>query len=54
MDAGVISARLREAGVRIMVEGPTRMRAVTHLDVSRAAVERAADMLARSVTAAAA
>ena len=53
MDAGAISARLRQSGVRIMVEGPTRMRAVTHLDVSRVQVEQAADLLAQSVMVAA-
>ena len=49
VDAATVSRRLREVGIRIMIEGPTRMRAVTHLDVSRADVERAADELARSV-----
>lgn len=49
VDAGTVSARLRRSGIRIMVEGPTRMRAVTHLDVSRADVERAAEGLARAL-----
>jgi len=51
LDTGLVSSRLRQAGVRIMIEGPTRMRAVTHLDVSRADVERAADALAQAVEA---
>ncbi|WP_374446122.1 low specificity L-threonine aldolase [Stella sp.] len=49
VDAATVSARLRQAGIRIMIEGPTRMRAVTHLDVSRAGVEKAADALAHAV-----
>lgn len=51
IDTAILYRRLREQGVRIMVEGPTRMRAVTHLDVTRADVERAAAMLAQSVEA---
>lgn len=51
IDTGTIAQRLRQDGVRIMVEGPTRMRAVTHLDVSRAGVEQAAAALARAVAA---
>lgn len=36
------SLRLSQAGVRLVPFGPRRLRAVTHLDVSRADVERAA------------
>jgi threonine aldolase len=37
-----VSLRLSQAGVRLLPFGPRRLRAVTHLDVSRADVERAA------------
>ncbi len=37
-----VSQRLAQAGVRLAPWGPRRLRAVTHLDVSRADVERAA------------
>lgn len=37
-----LSRRLQERGVRILAIAPQRMRAVTHLDVSREQVERAA------------
>jgi threonine aldolase len=40
-EAEEISARLEEAGVRVSVVGRTKLRAVTHLDVSGADVERA-------------
>lgn len=39
-----IGERLEEAGVRVSVMGRTKLRAVTHLDVSRQAVERAVDV----------
>lgn len=42
VDAQAASARLAQAGVRMSAYGPKRLRAVTHLDVSRADVERAA------------
>ena len=38
--------RLAEAGVLLVPFGPTRLRAVTHLDVSRDEVERAAEVVA--------
>ena len=40
--AEAAAARLAQAGVRLSPYGPQRLRAVTHLDVSRADVERAA------------
>jgi len=40
-----IVARAAERGVLVVAFGPTRVRAVTHLDVDRAGVERAADVL---------
>src|SRR6185437_2799377 len=43
-----LSATARELGLLINASGPRRLRAVTHLDVSRADVERAADILARA------
>jgi threonine aldolase len=52
LTAEAVAARLRSRGVAIGVHGSSTLRAVTHLDVSRADVERAAAEL-RSVTAAA-
>ena len=43
--AAEIADRLSARAVRIGVESPTRMRAVTHLDVTRADVGRAAEVL---------
>jgi threonine aldolase len=40
-DAGDLAARLEEQGVLLSVLGPQQLRAVTHLDVDRAGVERA-------------
>ncbi len=45
-----IASRLRERGILVSVFGPTRLRAVTHLDVTRADVERAAAEFVRAVT----
>ena len=39
------AARLAQAGVRLVPFGPRRLRAVTHLDVTRADVERAAGII---------
>jgi len=39
----------RELGVLLTAAAPTRLRAVTHLDVSRAEVEQAAEIIARAV-----
>ena len=44
-EAQPASARLAQAGVLMSAYGPKRLRAVMHLDVSRAAVERAARIL---------
>ena len=46
LDASALSARAREQGVLVNAFGPRTVRAVTHLDVSRAQCERAADVLA--------
>lgn len=45
LDAPALSARAREQGVLVNAFGPRTVRAVTHLDVSRAQCERAADVL---------
>jgi threonine aldolase len=45
-DAPGFVARAREAGVLVSAVGPTTVRLVTHLDVSRADAERAASALA--------
>jgi hypothetical protein len=44
-DAQPASARLAQAGVLMSAYGPKRLRAVMHLDVLRADVERAARIL---------
>lgn len=44
--AGVVATELLEEGIRLGVEGPFRMRAVTHLDVSAEEVERAGRAIA--------
>jgi threonine aldolase len=41
--------RLAQAGVLVVPFGPRRLRAVTHLDVSRADVERAARLIAEAL-----
>jgi threonine aldolase len=48
-DAQVASAQLARAGVRMSVYGPKRLRAVMHLDVSRADVERAARVVLETI-----
>jgi threonine aldolase len=48
-DAATVVARARERDVLLMAFGPRTVRAVTHLDVSRADCERAADALAAAV-----
>ncbi len=45
LDAPTLSALAREQGVLVNAFGPRTVRAVTHLDVSRAQCERAADVL---------
>jgi threonine aldolase len=47
--ADAVSRKARDLGLLINATGPRRLRAVTHLDVSRADVEAAADILARAV-----
>lgn len=51
LDANAVAMRLREHGIRFGVEGRTRMRVVTHLDVSPAKVRQAADEFIRIVEA---
>lgn len=48
MDAPTWAARAAERGVRIGAFGPTRLRAVTHLDVDAAGIERAIALLERA------
>ncbi len=45
--AEAVIPQLAQAGVLLVPFGPRRLRAVTHLDVSRSDVERAADVIAR-------
>ncbi|MBD8869184.1 aminotransferase class I/II-fold pyridoxal phosphate-dependent enzyme [Nocardioides sp. MJB4] len=45
-DAAELVAAARDRGVLVATVGPTTLRLVTHLDVDRAAVDRAADVLA--------
>jgi threonine aldolase len=47
--AEAAAARLATAGVRLAVYGPRRLRAVMHLDVSRADVERAAHVITETL-----
>ena len=46
-DAAAYVAAAEEAGVRVAAVGPTTVRLVTHLDVTRADTERAAALLSR-------
>jgi threonine aldolase len=46
-DAAAFVAAAAEQGVRVATVGPTAVRMVTHLDVSRAAAERAAAVLSK-------
>ena len=48
-DAATVVARAAEREVLVMAFGPRTVRAVTHLDVSRADCEHAADALAEAV-----
>lgn len=52
MDAPTWAARAAERGVRIGAFGPTRLRAVTHLDVDAAAIEQAIAVLNQACRAA--
>jgi len=47
--AEAAAARLAQAGVRLAPYGPRRLRAVTHLDVSRSDVERAARIVVETL-----
>jgi threonine aldolase len=47
VDAPTLSAQARAQGVLVNAFGPRTVRAVTHLDVTRAQCERAAEVLAR-------
>ncbi len=51
-DAGAVAARLAAVGVRVAVWTPTRLRAVTHLDVGTTDVRSAAAQIARVLEAA--
>jgi threonine aldolase len=48
-EAATVVARAAERDVHVLAFGPRTVRAVTHLDVSRADCERAADVLAEAV-----
>jgi threonine aldolase len=50
-DAATIAVRAKDAGVLVSVFGARKLRAVTHLDVSRADCENAAEILARVIQA---
>jgi threonine aldolase len=51
-EAATMVARARDAGVLIVALGPRTIRAVTHLDVTRTEVTRAADVLVAAVASA--
>ena len=53
LDAPTLSARARERGVLVNAFGPRTVRAVTHLDVSRAQCTQAGDVLVELLAAAA-
>jgi len=48
-DADTVVARAAEPGVLVMAFAPRTVRAVTHLDVTRAGCERAAEVLAEAI-----
>jgi threonine aldolase len=50
VSASDISRRLAESGVLILPFGPSQLRAVTHLDVDDAGIDRALDALMESMT----
>jgi threonine aldolase len=52
VDAEIVVREARERGVLLMASAPRRLRAVTHLDVSSAQVEEAANVIARAIEAA--
>jgi threonine aldolase len=47
--ADAVATRARDLGVLIHASGPSRLRAVTHLDVSSSDVRAAAVVLARAI-----
>ena len=47
--AAQLVAALREAGVLVLAFGPTKIRAVTHLDVDEADVRRAGQIIRETV-----
>jgi threonine aldolase len=47
--ADAVALRASELGVLLQASGPRRLRAVTHLDVSRADIDAAADILGQAV-----
>ena len=49
LGAGVIGAALEQRGIRMHVQGDARIRAVTHLDITAADIETAADALAEAL-----
>jgi threonine aldolase len=51
-DAASLVGRARDGGVLIVALGPRTVRAVTHLDVTRDSVARAADVLVAAVASA--
>lgn len=48
--ADAVIPKLAQAGVLVVPFGPRRLRAVTHLDVSSADVDRAAEIISRTLT----
>ena len=48
-EAPVVVERARKAGVLVFAFGPRTVRAVTHLNVTRAQCERAAEILATAI-----
>ena len=49
VSADLVARAAKELGVHINASGPLRLRAVTHLDVTRADVDTAADVLATAI-----
>ena len=49
LSASNVATRARALGLALNASGPSRLRAVTHLDVSRADVERAADLMIEAI-----
>ncbi len=48
--AAQVVARLQQAGVLVLAFGPTKIRAVTHLDVTHAEVRRAGEVIGETVS----